>query len=144
MLVLLPETWAAMRAALAEVKAFTPRRDEAPGSPHSVESHKFYPKLKVEVLVPGADWHAATALATAWGVNAPVMCITGQVPSAMIGRLRGQLHELPDQLATMRTLLKHAAAGRPGCVVKVNQPEGGLVLYAPGTATPEILYPGRV
>jgi predicted dehydrogenase len=41
-------------------------------------------------------------------------------------------------------ILKHAAAGRPGCVVKVNQPEGGLVLYAPGTATPEILYPGRV
>ncbi|QDU21129.1 Gfo/Idh/MocA family protein [Urbifossiella limnaea] len=41
-------------------------------------------------------------------------------------------------------VLKHAAAGRPGCVVKVNQPEGGLVLYAPGSATPEVLYPGRV
>ena len=41
-------------------------------------------------------------------------------------------------------ILRHAAAGRPGCVVKVNQPEGGLVLYAPGTAAPEILYPGRV
>lgn len=41
-------------------------------------------------------------------------------------------------------ILAHAAAGRPGCVVKVNQPAGGLVLYAPGTATPEILYPGQV
>ena len=48
------------------------------------------------------------ALTTAWGVNAPVMCITGQVPSAMIGRGRGQLHEMPDQLATLKTLLKFA------------------------------------
>ena len=36
------------------------------------------------------------------------MCITGQVPSAMIGRTRGQLHEMPDQLATLKTLLKFA------------------------------------
>jgi acetolactate synthase-1/2/3 large subunit len=36
------------------------------------------------------------------------MCITGQVPSAMIGRGRGQLHEMPDQLATLKTLLKFA------------------------------------
>jgi acetolactate synthase-1/2/3 large subunit len=48
------------------------------------------------------------ALTTAWGVNAPVMCITGQVPSAMIGRGRGQLHEMPDQIATLKTLLKFA------------------------------------
>jgi acetolactate synthase-1/2/3 large subunit len=60
-------------------------------------------------VVPGPGvLNTAAALATAWGVNAPVLCLTGQVPSAMIGRLRGQLHELPDQLATLRTLLKHA------------------------------------
>jgi acetolactate synthase-1/2/3 large subunit len=60
-------------------------------------------------VVPGPGvLNTTAALATAWGVNAPVLCITGQVPSAMIGRLRGQLHELPDQLATMRTLLKYA------------------------------------
>ncbi len=60
-------------------------------------------------VVPGPGvLNTTAALATAWGVNAPVLCITGQVPSAMIGRLRGQLHELPDQLATLRTLLKHA------------------------------------
>ena len=34
----------------------------------------------------------------------PVLCLTGQVPSMMIGRGRGQLHELPDQLATLRSL----------------------------------------
>ena len=52
--------------------------------------------------------NTTAALATAWGVNAPVLCLTGQVPSAMIGRGRGQLHELPDQLATLQTLLKWA------------------------------------
>ncbi|MEA2775622.1 MAG: acetolactate synthase large subunit [Acetobacteraceae bacterium] len=60
-------------------------------------------------VVPGPGvLNTTAALATAWGVNAPILCLTGQVPSAMIGRLRGQLHELPDQLATMRTLLKWA------------------------------------
>jgi acetolactate synthase-1/2/3 large subunit len=60
-------------------------------------------------VVPGPGvLNTTAALATAWGVNAPVLCVTGQVPSAQIGRLRGQLHELPDQLATLRTLLRHA------------------------------------
>jgi acetolactate synthase-1/2/3 large subunit len=60
-------------------------------------------------VVPGPGvLNTTAALATAWGVNAPVLCITGQVPSAMIGRGRGQLHELPDQLGTLRSLVKHA------------------------------------
>jgi acetolactate synthase-1/2/3 large subunit len=60
-------------------------------------------------VVPGPGvLNTTAALATAWGVNAPVLCLTGQIPSAMIGRGRGQLHELPDQLATMRSLLKWA------------------------------------
>ena len=60
-------------------------------------------------VVPGPGvLNTTAALATAWGVNAPVLCLTGQVPSAMIGRRRGQLHELPDQLATLRTLAKWA------------------------------------
>jgi acetolactate synthase-1/2/3 large subunit len=66
-------------------------------------------KPSVYSVVPGPGvLNTGAALATAWGVNAPVMCVTGQVPGAMIGRGRGQLHELPDQLATLRTLLKHA------------------------------------
>jgi acetolactate synthase-1/2/3 large subunit len=60
-------------------------------------------------VVPGPGvLNTTAALATAWGVNAPVLCLTGQIPSAMIGRGRGQLHELPDQLATLRSLLKWA------------------------------------
>ena len=60
-------------------------------------------------VVPGPGvLNTTAALATAWGLNAPVLCLTGQVPSAKIGRGRGELHELPDQLATLRTLLKYA------------------------------------
>jgi len=60
-------------------------------------------------VVPGPGvMNAMGAMLTAWGVNAPVMCVTGQVPSAMIGRGRGQLHEMPDQLATLKSMLKFA------------------------------------
>ncbi|WP_439620362.1 Gfo/Idh/MocA family protein [Gemmata sp.] len=44
----------------------------------------------------------------------------------------------------MEAILARAAAGVPGCLVKVNAPEGGLALYEPGAASPTILYPGRV
>ncbi len=60
-------------------------------------------------VVPGPGvLNTTAAMATGWGINVPMLCITGQVPSNMIGRLRGQLHELPDQLATLKTLLKFA------------------------------------
>ncbi len=60
-------------------------------------------------VVPGPGvLNTAAALATAWGLNAPVLCLTGQVPSVLLGRGRGSLHELPDQLATLRSLLKYA------------------------------------
>ena len=60
-------------------------------------------------VVPGPGvLNTTAALATGWGLNTPVLCLTGQVPSTQIGGLRGSLHELPDQLATLRTLLKWA------------------------------------
>ena len=60
-------------------------------------------------VVPGPGvLNTAAALATAWGLNAPVLCLTGQVPSPLLGRERRQLHELKDQLATLRSLVKWA------------------------------------
>lgn len=60
-------------------------------------------------VVPGPGMlNAAGALCTASGANAPVMLLTGQVPSEYLGRGRGHLHELPDQLATMRSFIKWA------------------------------------
>jgi acetolactate synthase-1/2/3 large subunit len=61
-------------------------------------------------VVPGPGvLNTTAALCTAYACNAPVLCITGQVPSEHLGKGRGQLHELPDQLATMRSLTKWAA-----------------------------------
>lgn len=44
----------------------------------------------------------------------------------------------------MEAILARHAAGQPNCVVEVDHPAGGLVLWAPGKATPEVLYRGRV
>ncbi|MEM7112081.1 MAG: thiamine pyrophosphate-dependent enzyme [Chloroflexota bacterium] len=60
-------------------------------------------------VVPGAGFlNTATALSTAYGANAKVFCMTGQIPSTFIGRGFGQLHEIPDQLGVMRSLTKWA------------------------------------
>ena len=64
----------------------------------------------VFAVVPGPGvLNAASALCTAGGCCAPVLCVTGQVPSQFLGRGRGHLHELPDQLGTLRSLVKWAA-----------------------------------
>ena len=63
----------------------------------------------VFTVVPGPGvLNTTAALCTAWGCNTPVLCLTGQVPSTFLGYGRGHLHELPDQLATLATLVKHA------------------------------------
>jgi acetolactate synthase-1/2/3 large subunit len=53
--------------------------------------------------------NTSAALCSAYAANAPVLCLTGQVPSKGIGSGAGFLHELPDQLATMKLLTKWAA-----------------------------------
>ena len=81
-------------------------------------------KPAVYAVVPGPGvLNTAAALCTAYACNAPVLCLTGQIPSGSIGRGFGELHELPDQLATMRTLTKWAArietvADAPALVAK--------------------------
>src|SRR5262249_39691761 len=47
-------------------------------------------------------------------------------------------------IEALEAILRKAADGKPGCIAKVNGPDGGLVLYEPGSPTPEVLYPGRV
>ena len=44
----------------------------------------------------------------------------------------------------MEAILAHHAAGEPDCVVRVNDAQGGLVLYRPGQSEPEVLYSGKV
>ena len=40
----------------------------------------------------------------------------------------------------LEAILERQAAGEPDCVVRVNDPKGGLVLYRPGSADPIVLY----
>ena len=61
----------------------------------------------VYCVVPGPGvLNTAAALCTAYATNAPVLCLTGQIPSEGLGRGIGYLHELPDQLATLSTLTR--------------------------------------
>jgi acetolactate synthase I/II/III large subunit len=60
-------------------------------------------------VVPGPGvLNASAAMLTAYGCNEPVLCLTGQVPTAFLGKGRGHLHEMPDQLATVKTFTKWA------------------------------------
>ena len=77
-------------------------------------------EISVFNVVPGPGLlNASAALATAYGLNAPVLCLTGQIPTRQIGKGKGVLHEIPDQLAILRGLTKWAeratrAADVPG------------------------------
>src|SRR5882672_7830088 len=79
-------------------------------------------KVGVYTVVPGPGLlNSGAALCTAYGATAPVLCITGNIQSHLIGRGRGQLHELPDQLALLRGLTKWSE--------RVNHPtEAGTVM----------------
>ena len=59
--------------------------------------------------VPGPGvLNTTAALCTAYAGNAPVLCVTSEIPSHEIGQGHGILHELPDQLGTLRSLTKWA------------------------------------
>jgi acetolactate synthase-1/2/3 large subunit len=67
-------------------------------------------KVGTYAVVPGPGLlNTTAALATAFATNAPVLCISGQIPSELIGRGFGLLHEIPDQLAILESLTKWAA-----------------------------------
>ncbi|MGI8716071.1 MAG: thiamine pyrophosphate-binding protein [Solirubrobacteraceae bacterium] len=56
---------------------------------------------------PGA-LNSLTAVMEAASSHVPVVAISSQIPSELLGRGRGYLHELPDQLASFAPLVKHA------------------------------------
>ncbi len=62
------------------------------------------------VVVPGPGLlNATAALSTAYSANSPVLCVTGQIRTDMIGVGRGLLHEIPNQLGMIGSVTKHAA-----------------------------------
>src|ERR1700676_967927 len=108
-------------------------------------------------VVPGPGLlNSAAALLTAYGMNAPVLGLIGQIPDADIGRNLGHLHEIRDQAGIIKRLVDHSAlirkpeqasratalamramqTGRPGpavleCAIDVWGKSGPVTLQAP-------------
>ena len=66
-------------------------------------------KPQAFAVVPGPGLlNAGAALLTAYGMNAPVIALVGQIPQADIDRGHGHLHEIHNQLGLMRHITKWA------------------------------------
>jgi len=114
-------------------------------------------KAAAFAVVPGPGLlNAGAALLTAYGMNAPVLGLIGQIPDADIGRGLGQLHEIRDQGGIIKRLVDHSTLirkpeqaarataqairamsnGRPGpavleCAIDVWGKSGPVTLQAP-------------
>src|SRR5689334_21987016 len=59
-------------------------------------------------VVPGPGLlNSGAALLTAYGMNAPVLALIGQIPAAAIGKGHGHLHEIRDQAGILSRLVDH-------------------------------------
>ncbi|WP_369805588.1 thiamine pyrophosphate-dependent enzyme [Sphingobium sp. EM0848] len=64
---------------------------------------------QVFAAVPGPGiLNASAALLTAYGMNAPVLALAGQIPTDAMERGHGHLHEIRDQIGLLRHLTKDA------------------------------------
>lgn len=61
-------------------------------------------------VVPGPGLlNSGAALLTAYGMNAPVLALIGQIPNDAIGRGMGHLHEIRDQAGIISRLVDHSS-----------------------------------
>src|SRR5215470_7657414 len=61
-------------------------------------------------VVPGPGLlNSGAALLTAYGMNAPVLALVGQIRQEDIGRGFGHLHEILDQAGIIQRLVDHSA-----------------------------------
>jgi acetolactate synthase-1/2/3 large subunit len=64
-------------------------------------------KVGMCLVVPGPGLlNASAALSTAYACSSPVLCVTGQIDSKLIGVGRGILHEIPDQMRAIASVTK--------------------------------------
>ncbi|HEY3081940.1 MAG TPA: thiamine pyrophosphate-dependent enzyme [Chloroflexota bacterium] len=109
--------WAfdALYAARDQIRVVHPRHEQAAG--YMADGFaRTTGQPGVFLVVPGPGvLNATAALATAYACSSPVLCITGQISSDLIGIGRGVLHEIDDQLGMLRHVTKWAArASTPG------------------------------
>ncbi|MFL6803853.1 MAG: thiamine pyrophosphate-dependent enzyme [Xanthobacteraceae bacterium] len=119
-------------------------------------------KPQAYTVVPGPGLlNSGAALLTAYGMNAPVLALIGQIPQADIGRGLGHLHEIRDQTGIIARLVDHCAmirapaeapalvaaavramfSGRPGpavleCAIDTWGKEGAVAAIAAPTPPP--------
>lgn len=68
-------------------------------------------RLGTCLVVPGPGvFNTMGALSTAYACNSPVLCVTGQIPSAYMGKGLGFLHEVPHQLRALASVSKWQAS----------------------------------
>jgi acetolactate synthase-1/2/3 large subunit len=80
-------------------------------------------KPQAYVVVPGPGLlNSGAALLNAYGMNAPVLALIGQIPDAEIGRGFGHLHEIRDQAGILARLVGHCA--------RIRAPEEASALVA--------------
>jgi len=97
-------------------------------------------KPQAYAVVPGPGLlNSGAALLTAYGMNAPVLALIGQIPAADIGRGLGHLHEIRDQAGIIARLVDHAAliAGPDDAPGKIAQAVRSMVSGRPGPAALE-------
>src|ERR1700752_3726839 len=67
-------------------------------------------KPQAYAVVPGPGLlNSGAALLTAYGMNAPVLALIGQIRHDDIGRGFGHLHEILDQAGILQRLVDHSA-----------------------------------
>lgn len=91
-------------------------------------------------VVPGPGLlNSGAALLTAYGTNAPVLALIGQIPAAEIGRGMGYLHEIRDQAGIIARLVDHSARidGPAEASVKVAKAIASMHQRRPGPAALE-------
>jgi acetolactate synthase I/II/III large subunit len=102
------ELFDALGRASDAIRVVAPRHEQA-ASYMAYGYAKSTGRTGVYSVVPGPGvLNSSAGLCTAYGASAPVVCLTSEVPTPFIGSGLGHLHELPDQLGTLRTLTKWA------------------------------------
>lgn len=91
-------------------------------------------------VVPGPGFlNTGAALLTAYGMNAPVLALVGQIPQADIGRKLGHLHEIRDQAGILARLADfHARITAPHeAPLLISQATQAMAARRPGPAALE-------
>lgn len=119
-----------------EIRLMTPRHEQGAGY-MAFGYARSTGRIGVCSVVPGPGvLNAASAIVTAQSTATPMLCIVGEIPSYAIGKGIGILHELPDQLGTLKTLTKHA--------VRIERPSDAPDMIAEAIQTATSGRPGVV